>query len=230
MIPDRRRLPALSSALTAFTITGAVVLIFSVLASSSFTHALEYLPLWLAIAVGVPTLALSFVIGGGLWGWGMAAIFDHPRWPAARTGALSVTGMFILLEVPVHFSQALPIPIWMPLDAHGAFTLVFSTEIALVAGVSSARLVRRLGVDHGRRLLGAKVGLTGAAGTVTGSLLALGFGFRVGHPPGSNMVWALYVVVAIAGLTAGWTLGRLLADLSKQTPTDRHGTEALTAP
>ena len=175
--------------------------------NSSFTQAFENLPVWLAVAIGVPTLALSFVVAGGVWGWGAATLSGHPRWPAAKTGALSVTGMFMLLEVPVHFSQALPVPNWMPFGVHGAFTVVFVSEIALVAGVASARLSKRLGVDRGHRPLGAKVGLVGAAGGAVGSVLALGLGFRVGAPSASNMVWALYVVVAVAGLTAGWAFG-----------------------
>lgn len=225
---DRKQLAATSAVLTGFTITGAVVFIFSVL-GSSMTLGLAGLPLWFAIPLGVLVLSLAFVVGGGVWGWGMAAVFHHPKWPAAKTGSLAVTGMFVVLEVPVHFTQALPVPDWMPLDIHGGFTLVFAIEIALVAGVASARLAKRLGVDHRRRQLGTKVGLSGAAGTVIGSLLALGLGFRVGQPPASNMVWALYVVVAVAGLTAGWVLGCLLTN-HQQRPADTQELKAFTAP
>lgn len=226
---DRKRLAAFSAVLTALTITGAVVLIFTVL-GTSMTLGLAGLPLWLAIPLGVLVLSSAFLLGGGAWGWGMAVVFDHPRWPAAKTGALVVTGMFMLLEVPVHFTQALPVPDWMPLDIHGGFTLVFAIEIALVAGVASARLAIRLGVDRQRRLLGTKVGLTGSTGAVIGSVLALGLGFRVGHPPASNMVWALLVVVPVAGLAAGWTLGWLLADDSPRIRADEQETKASAAP
>lgn len=207
---SRHRLAVISAVLTALTIAGAVVLVFTVL-GSSMTHALEDLSPWLAIPTGVLILSSAFLVGGGVWGWGMGALFDQPRPPAARTGALSIAGMFMLLEVPVHFTQALPVPGWMPMDIHGGFTLVFAVEIGLVAGVASTRLTKQLGVDRQRRQLGTKVGLTGAAGAVVGSLLALGFGFRVGQPPAFNMVWALYVVVAVAGLAAGWVFGWLLA-------------------
>ena len=46
--------------------------------------------------------------------------------------------MVVLLEVPVHMSQALPLPSWFPFGVHGAFTLVFMTEVALVSGVASS--------------------------------------------------------------------------------------------
>lgn len=224
---DRKHLAAISAVLTALTITGAVVLVFTVL-GSSMTLGLADLPLWLAIPLGVLVLSLAFVVGGGVWGWGMAALFDQPRWPAAKTGALAITGMFTLLEIPVHFTQALPVPDWMPLGIHGGFTLVFAIEIALVAGVAATRLAKRLGVDQ-RRLLGTKVGLTGAAGTVIGSLLALGLGFKVGQPPPFTMVWALCVVVAVAGLTAGWAFGWLLTN-HEQKRADTQDSRTFTAP
>jgi len=209
---------AISSMLTAACLTGAVIVVFILLANADvLTHALPDVSLWVAIPVGVLLLSSAFLIGGGIWGWGTAHLFNHPRWPAARTGALSVTGMFMLLEVPVHFSQAIPVPDWMPLDTHGMFTVVFATEIGLVAGVASARLAKRLGVIHKRRQLAAKVGLAGVIGTVVGSMLALSCGFRVGQSPPFSMVWALYIVVAVAGLTSGWILGLKLTNLAHHT-------------
>src|SRR5690606_9617746 len=73
-------------------------------------------------------------------GAAVARLFGHPLGPAARTGALSVTGMVALLEIPVHLSQVLPMPGWLPvpLGNHVFFSLVFMTEVALVSGVASA--------------------------------------------------------------------------------------------
>ena len=114
-------------------------------------------------------MAVPFLIGGGLWGYGMARPFGAPRWPAALTASFAVAGMVVLLEVPVHFSQAIPLPSWMPLGIHGAFTLVFMAEIGLVSGVASTRLIRRLDVGVNARHTGRQVALAGAGGALLGS-------------------------------------------------------------
>jgi len=124
-----------------------------------------------------------------------------------RTGALSVAGMVVLLEAPVHLSQALPLPSWFPLGFHGAFTLVFMVEIGVVTLVAGARLIKRIEVDADARHIARRAALAGAGGFFLGSLMALAAGFEVGAPPATNMVWALHLANVMAALAAGWTLG-----------------------
>lgn len=204
---DRLRRAGLSSLLAVVSIPGAVFMFFTGVGALVDGNVMNGLSTLLAVATVLAAMTIPFLLGGGLWGYGMARLFDTPRWPATRTAALTVTGMVVLLEAPVHFSQALPLPPTTPLVIHGAFTLVFMVEIALVSGVASTRLIRRLDSDADARHIGRKVALAGAGGFLLGSLLALAFGFEVGTQPGTNMVFALHIANLIAASAAGWTLG-----------------------
>jgi hypothetical protein len=220
-LADTARLRKATTALllTAISIPGAVLVFLTGVGALIDGNVLDGLPVPLAIPTVLATVTVPFLVGAGLWGYGMARLFDAPRWPATRTAALAVTGMVLLLEAPVHLSQALPVPSWFPLGVHGAFTLVFMVEISLVAGVASTRLIRRLEVNANARHIGRKVATAGAGGFLVGSLLALAAGFEVGTPPAMNMVWGLHVANLIAASAAGWTLGW---NLTTHTRTIRH--------
>lgn len=201
---------AASALITSGTIAGAVFFLFWVLLNVDPPDVMAELPGFISIAIGLPLVAAPLLIGGAAWGALLAQLVGARPLPAALTGALSVTGMVILLEVPVHMSQALSLPGWFPFGIHGGFTLVFMTEVALVSGVASTRLARRLALPGSPRRIGRQVGLVGALGFGVGSLVAASLGFVVGEPPSTNMVWALQVSNVAAGLAAGWQLGRHL--------------------
>ena len=208
----QRSLPirAASALITAATIAGAVFSLFLLLLNVEPPDFMAALPAYISIPLGMPLVAAPLLTGGAAWGALLARLVGARPLPAARTGALTVTGMVVLLEVPVHMSQALPLPAWFPFGAHGAFTLVFMTEVALVSGVASTRLARRLDLRGEPRRIGRQVGLFGALGFGVGSLVAVAWGFVVGEPPSTNMVWALQIGNVAAGLAAGWQLGRHL--------------------
>lgn len=211
--PTNGLLIPLSMALVvAVTMAGAVGLVFWILLNFDTPDFMADLPILLSIPLGLPLIVGPLLAAGATWGATVAHLLGQPLGPAARTGALSVAGMVALLEIPVHLSQALPIPGWVPvpLGIHAFFTLVFMIEVALVAGVASARLSRRLGVGDRSRQVGTRVGIAGAIGFLAGSVVAAALGFVVGEPPGINMVWALHVANIGAGLAAGWHLGRQL--------------------
>ncbi|HSJ35518.1 MAG TPA: hypothetical protein VLB85_10740 [Acidimicrobiia bacterium] len=208
---NRFGLPVSVAIATAVTMAGAVLVIFWLLLNFEPPGFLEALPIYLAIPAGLPLILGPLLVAGAMWGALIAHLFGRPLVPAARTGALSVTGMIALLELPVHLSQALAPPGWLPrpLGIHFFFTLIFMFEVALVSGVSAARLCARLGVDGGPRI-GTRAGIAGALGFALGSVVAAAMGFVVGEPPGTNMVWALHVGNVFAGLSAGWQFGRQL--------------------
>ena len=207
-------LPAAVSLVTAVTMAGAVGLIFWILLEFETPGFLVDLPILLSIPLGLPIVLGPLLAAGAIWGAAVAHLVGRPIGPAARTGALSVTGVVALLEIPVHLSQALPMPEWIPvpLGPHAFFTVVFMIEVALVSGVASARLCHRLGTGHRPRQVGARVGIGGALGFVGGSLVAAALGFVVGDPPATNMVWALHLGNVAGALAAGWQLGRRLED------------------
>lgn len=203
-------LRAACAVVTAGTIAGAIFVTFWVLLNVGPPDFMAALPGYISIPLGMPLVAAPLLTGGAVWGALLAQLVGARPFPAARTGALAVTGMVVLLEVPVHLSQALALPAWFPFGTHGAFTLVFMVEVALVAGVASTRLARRLALPGEPRGIGRGVGVAGALGFGVGSLVAAASGFVVGEPPSSNMVWALQIGNVAAGLAAGWQLGRHL--------------------
>lgn len=55
--------------------------------------------------IGYHPAGPSSLIGGALWGWGIARVFDRPTRPAARTGALAFGGMVLLTAAPAELTQ-----------------------------------------------------------------------------------------------------------------------------
>ena len=219
----RLRTAMVSGVAAAVSVAGAVMLLFAGVSAMTEGAVMEGFPVGLAVPSVILGVAMPFLAGGLLWGWVLAALFGGPRWRAARTGALSLTGMVLLLEAPVHMSQALPLSDWFPFGLHGAFTVIFALETYLVSRVVSGRMVRRLGFGGMSKTLGKQVGLVGAGGFVLGSLLAWGLGFEVGSWPPANMVWALHVANVVAAFSAGWYLGWRLADSNASSALDRSG-------
>lgn len=198
------------SLVTAATTAGAVFVIFWILLNFEPPEFLVDLPLLLSMPLGLPLIIGPLLVGGAIWGATVAHLVGRPPGPAARSGALSIAGMVALLEIPVHLSHALLTWVPVPLGTHALFTLVFMIEVALVSGVASARLCRRLGVGGSPRQIGTRVGVAGALGFAAGSVVAAALGFVVGAAPGLNMVWALHVGNIGGGLAAGWQLARRL--------------------
>lgn len=94
------------------------------------------------VALGLAAVLLPPFVGGAIWGWGTARIFDRPARSAARTGALAFGGMVILTAAPTDLTQLWldDLPAWMPLDVHGYFTIVFMGEVGIVACLATWRL------------------------------------------------------------------------------------------
>jgi hypothetical protein len=195
------------SLVTAATMAGAVFFIFWMLLNFEPPNFLMDLPILLSIPLGLPLVIGPLLAAGAVWGAATASLVGRHPGPAARTGALSVAGMVALLEIPVHLSQVFLAWVPAPVGTHALFTVVFMIEVALVSGVASARLSRRLGIGASPRRIGTRVGFAGALGFAGGSGVAVALGFVVGEPPALNMVWALHVGNIGAGLAAGWQLG-----------------------
>ena len=207
------RSPITVAIVTGLTIPGGVFVFFLLLTEIDVEGVMGDLPLWISMPIGLPALLAPMFIAGALWGGTIARLVGAPVAPAARTGGLSIMGMILVLEVPVHLSQALPLEELPLVGGHGAFTLIFMVEVAFTASVASSRLARRVGDARRHRRIGASVGLAAAAGFAVGSLAAVALGFRVGSAPPMNMVWALHVGNLGAGLAGGWVLGSHLGEV-----------------
>lgn len=166
------------------------------------------LPAWF-IALGVAALVVPTFLGGGLWGWGMAYLFERPTRPAIRTGALAFGGMVLLTALPTDLSQLWldDLPGWMPLGVHGYFTIVFMVEVGIVGLIATWRLAKRLGAGRRAWSVGLWTGAGSAAGFLLGSMVALAAGFRIFPWERFSMVWAFLISLPFSTLAAGGAMG-----------------------
>ena len=165
------------------------------------------------VALGIGTVILPPFLGGAVWGGGIARIFGAPIRPAARTGALAFGGMVLLTAAPTDLTQLWldDLPAWLPLDVHGYFTIVFMVEVAVVAGVATWRLAKRLGAGNASSSVGVWTGAAAALGFLVGSLAAIALGFRI-HPwVRLSMVWAFLTALPFCTLAAGTVIGLKLS-------------------
>lgn len=166
------------------------------------------------VALGVSLQVLPPFVGGAVWGWGIARVFDRPTRPAARTGALAFGGMVLLTAAPADLTQLWldDLPTWMPLDVHGYFTIVFMIEVWVVACIATWRLAKRLGAGQSSFSVGAWTGAAAAFGFLIGSMVAIALGFRIYPWVRLSMVWAFLTALPFSTLAAGAILGIKLHD------------------
>lgn len=164
------------------------------------------------VTVSLLLVLLPPFVGGWVWGWGLARIFDRPTRSAAKTGALAFGGMMWLTAAPTDLTQLWldDLPTWMPWDVHGYFTVVFMVEVAVVGGVAAWRLAKRLGSGRSSFSIGVWTGTAAALGFLIGSVVAAAVGFRIYPWVRLSMVWAFLTALPFSTLAAGATLGALL--------------------
>ena len=164
------------------------------------------------VALGIAVVLLPPFAGGGVWGWGIARVFERAPVPALKTGALAFGGMVLLTAAPTDLTQLWldDLPSWFPFDVHGYFTLVFMVEVGVVSLVATWRLARRLGAGSESLPIAAWTGGAASVGFLLGSMLALVIGFRI-HPwVRFSMVWAFLTALPVSTLAAGAVLGARL--------------------
>ena len=164
------------------------------------------------VAMGLAVVLVPPFAGGGGWGWGTARIFDLSPRPAAKTGAIAFGGMILLTAAPTDLTQLWldDLPAWMPFDVHGYFTIVFMVEVAVVAGVASWRLAKRLGAGPASGRIAVITGAAAAAGFLIGSIIAVLLGFRIYPWVRLSMVWAFLAALPLSTIAAGAVLGARL--------------------
>lgn len=173
------------------------------------------------VALGLATVLLPPFVGGAIWGWGTARIFDRPARAAAKTGALAFGGMVVLTAAPTDLTQLWldDLPAWMPLDVHGYFTIVFMVEVGIVACVASWRLAKRIGAGDASFSVGVWTGAAAAVGFLIGSIVAVALGMRIYPWVRLSMVWAFLTALPFSTVAAGAALGLRLRDQLDEHPT-----------
>jgi hypothetical protein len=207
--------------LTALTLAGSIFVIFAFFGP----HGLIKPGLAFEAAGGI----LYFVIpllGGGLWGSGIALMTKADAKALLKTGALTWAGAALLsyaiLGMIGTFDMYLPdFP-----SAQFEYLVLFSPAAGITAAFPARALVGKLGLGELRKRTGISTGIAATLGfLVVGLVLQYGFGWEVGRPmPGRySMVtilqWCCLGAALAGGMAFGWVLDR--------SRIDKHRTESV---
>lgn len=199
---------------TAITLSGSIFLLFkAVTVTNESRHfrddALMMFILFLAYLVAFT------LIGGGLWGVGIAWLTRNDIKALSRTGALIWSGTATIAGFILILSQEpiMALARATPFDLHTLFTFEFVLAVGLVTSLSARSLMAQLDLNESRLHEAKQIGLAAALGFLLMNLvLWFGCGWEVGRPvPGrysmvtitnlSNLAAAL-----AGGIALGWTL------------------------
>ena len=193
---------ALMGLLTALTLAGSIIIIIVLFGRQGFFRP-------------VPILLMGFPpIGGALWGWGIASLMKAEVKPLIKTGALTWTICFFIVNfvTDVIGPNGLSM-IDLPND-HYEYLVIFSPAAGLAAALPARVMVGKLKLDNLKKNIGINTGVAAALGfLVVGLILQFGFGWEVGRPVyGShNMTTILQWCCLGAALAGGMAMGRVLA-------------------
>ena len=211
---------------TAVTLAGSIFLIFSLpLEEVSNQTNLHFSRFTMIVLVVLIVLFVIPMIGGGLWGLGMAKLAQSPMKPMMKAGALSWGATVLATGLALYFSQ---IPIaaidkatdFSAHDAHYLFTLVFVSAVGVATMANGRYMAGKLGFTHIKKEVGRNSGLAAAITfLVISPILLFGLGWEVGRLGffvGYRYRYSMIVIMhfcnfgaALAGgLAMGWTLVR----------------------
>lgn len=192
--------------LTAFTLAGSIFVIFALFGPQGVIKA--------GFAFKAAGGILYFVIpilGGGLWGLGIALMTKTDAKTLIKTGALAwalvafigyfilgVIGRFDLFDFP---------------NAQYEYLVLFSPAAGIASAMGARVVVGKLGLDEQKNTAGRNAGIAALLGfLVVGLILQYGFGWEVGRPmPGRySMVtilqWCCLGAAFAGGAAIGWVL------------------------
>jgi hypothetical protein len=205
------------------TLTGSVFLAFWVIDLN--THFLWKSSDLVRIVVGLIGLFSSLLLGGSLWGVGVAWWIGADVRRLAKAGAKGWTGMAflfaILLEV-VNGTQTWIAEV-LNLSPHGVFSFSFVIGVFLVVLVTVRGLWARLDQTITSRRVGLICAGTAALGYVLFDWIMQGLGWDLGTHHGvgvSTMVTVMKVNLSGAALFGGAALGWFLGERHVWTSVD----------
>jgi len=189
--------------LTAFTLAGSIIIIFVLFGPQGFIKPARILLL------GFPP------IGGALWGWGIASLMKAEVKPLIKTGALTWTICFFIVNfvTDVIGRNGLSL-IDLPND-HYEYLVIFSPAAGLAAALPARVMIGKLGLDNLKKNIGINTGVAAALGFLAvGLILQFGFGWEVGRPVyGSHSMptilqWCCLGAALAGGMAMGWVLAK----------------------
>lgn len=209
--------------LTTLTLTGSVMLAF--LGIDLNGNLLRNSNDITRIVVGITALVLSLLLGGLLWGAGIAWWTGKDVPSLAKAGAKGWTGMAflfaVLLEVVNGFQTLIGRA--LRLSPHALLTVSFTVAVILVVWVAVRSLWARLDTPLSTNRVASACAGAAAVGYIIFDWYMQQQGWVLGSYHGigvSVMVSVMRVGLTGAGLGGGATLGWFLGDSKKWTSVD----------
>ncbi len=195
--------------LTAFTLAGSIAIIFILFGPRGLViPQLAFKPIGALLYLGFP------LIGGALWGWGIASLMKADVKPLIKTGARTWTiWMFIAYYVPgtLDFLNMTD----LPFIKHYDFLVFLLPGAGIAAAIPARVMTEKLGLDYIKKKIGIITGVASALGfLVVGLILQLVFGWEVGRPVYGSydmttiLRWCCLGSALAGGLAMGWVLAK----------------------
>jgi hypothetical protein len=158
------------------------------------------------------------LIGGGLWGLGIAFLMKADAKALIKTGALTWGGTlficYMILGIIGVFRRT-----DLPVSVHYKYLALFSPPAGIASAFNARVLVGKLGLNNLKKKAGLYAGVAATIGFIAvGLILQFGFGWEVGRPmPGrysmpTILQWCCPGAALAGGMALGWVLAKSKVD------------------
>ena len=196
---------------TAVTLSGSIYLLFrAVVVTGEIRHFRDDTAIMFFIFLFC--FAVLTLIGGGLWGAGIAWLTRSEITALGRTGARIWSSTAIITGFALGLSQTpiMALARAAPVNLHMLFTIEFALAIGLVTTLNIRTVLAKLGWEQSRLHVARYIGLVAALGFLSINLIMwFGYGWEVGRPISGrfSMVTITNLGNLAAALTGGIALG-----------------------
>ncbi|HKJ38269.1 MAG TPA: hypothetical protein VJ972_05810 [Anaerolineales bacterium] len=164
------------------------------------------------------TMVISYLCGGGLWGWGIARMTNSDAKTMIKACALSwsIPTFIVVISLGIRLTTITSFGYTLPFRYTYYYLLFFIPLIGIVTGINARVVSGKLGLQESKNKIGRNVGFAAALGFLIVTLILLvGFGWEVGRPQTGEyaMLTILHWSSVGAALVGGSVLGRELAKL-----------------
>ena len=171
-------------------------------------------------ALIVVAMVVSYLCGGGLWGWGIAHMTKTNAKTMVKACALSwgIPTFFVMISLGLSLTTITAFGYTLPFRYTYYYLLIFIPLIGIVTGINAKVVSGKLGLQVLKNKIGMKVGIAAALGFLIVTLILLvGFGWEVGRPQSGKyaMLTILHYCNVGAALVGGSVLGRELAKFNE---------------
>jgi hypothetical protein len=161
------------------------------------------------------TMVISYLCGGGLWGWGIARMTNTDAKSMAKACALSwsIPTFIVSVSLGVSLTTITAFGYTLPFRYTYYYLLIFIPLIGIVTGINARTVISKLGLKELRNKVGMNVGFAAALGFLIVTLiLQFGLGWEVGRPQSGKyaMLTLMHWSNVGAALVGGSVLGREL--------------------